>query len=282
MIPSPLSPVQDPRAWSVAPDYPGMRDLVAGLEVPAGAARGVMSALETSRELIRHSYFRYEFATAAVTHALLALEQVLVARLSVEEPLRELIGRATAEGLLGAEPAAALDDSLWLRDALARGTVASDTVYPSRAVELVRAVFDAVSALLPAVTAGAADATAGTAATERAGAAEPARGTADGEPLPDRLTGLWEEHQRAPFPRSFVMVEIAGVDLTGLDDAVGSAVYREWGGEFDSRSISDLWYRIADLDKVVPLIEEQYCREYFARLRTLAGLVAARHLPPAT
>ncbi|MFJ6381322.1 hypothetical protein ACIQI7_15170 [Kitasatospora sp. NPDC092039] len=72
------------------------------------------------------------------------------------------------------------------------------------------------------------------------------------------------------------------MDLTILDDAVGAAVFRERYREFDDRSISDLRHRIADLDKVVPLIDEQYCREYFARLRTVAGLVAERHLPPAS
>ncbi|MGW7448072.1 hypothetical protein [Kitasatospora sp. NPDC054795] len=265
MIPSLLSPAQDPRAWSVAPDYPGMQDLVAGLEVPAGAAMGVMGALETSRELIRHSYYRYEFATVAVTHALFALEQVLVERLAVEEPLRELIGRAAAEGLLEPGLVTETEASLRLRDKLARGTVTTGAVPPERAVTLVRAVFDAVSALLrPPV------------------AADAAGGTTDEESARARLDRLWEEHRRAPFPRSFLGVDIAGVCLILLEDAVASAVLREQGGGFDDRSISDLWHRIADLDKIVPLIDEQYCREYFARLRTVAGLVAASQLPPAT
>ncbi|MFI2608247.1 hypothetical protein [Kitasatospora sp. NPDC018619] len=254
-----------------------MQDLVAGLEVPAGVAMGVMSALETSRELIRHSYFRYEFATVAVTHALLALEQVLADRLAAEEPLRALVGRAAAEGLLGAGSAARLDPCLRLRDALARGVVASDDVDPSRAVELVRAVFDAVSELLPAA---AADTSAAAEAADRTTGTADA--FADGESDQARLDRLGEEHRQARFPRGFLAVEVAGVDLTVLDDAVGSAVYREGRGGFDSRSVSDLWHRIADLDTVVPLSGEQYGREYFARLRTLAGLVAARHLPPAS
>ncbi|MEU3561484.1 hypothetical protein [Kitasatospora sp. NPDC006786] len=265
MIPSPLSPAQDPRAWSVAPDYPGMQDLVAGLEVPAGAAMGVMGALETSKELIRHSYYRYEFATVAVTHALFALEQVLVERLAVEEPLRELIGRAAAEGLLGPGLVTEIEESLRLRDELARGTVTTGAVPPGRAVQLVRPVFDAVSALLrPPV------------ATDATG------GATDEESDRARLDRLWEEHRRSPFPRSFLGVDIARVCLILLEDAVASAVLREQRGGFDHRSISDLWHRIADLDKVVPLIDEQYCREYFARLRTVAGLVAASQLPPAT
>lgn len=47
-----------------------------------------MSALETSRELIRHSYYRYEFATVAVTHSLFALEHVLAERLATNGPLK--------------------------------------------------------------------------------------------------------------------------------------------------------------------------------------------------
>lgn len=57
----------------------------------------VMSALETSRELIRHSSYRYEFATVAVTHSLLALEHVLAERLATNEPLHTLIERARRE-----------------------------------------------------------------------------------------------------------------------------------------------------------------------------------------
>ncbi|GHB83678.1 hypothetical protein GCM10010347_63190 [Streptomyces cirratus] len=54
--------------------------------LPGGASMYVMSALKTSRELIRHSYYRYEFATVAVTHSLFALEHVLAERLTTNEP----------------------------------------------------------------------------------------------------------------------------------------------------------------------------------------------------
>ncbi|MFJ2598215.1 hypothetical protein [Streptomyces erythrochromogenes] len=56
-------PTPDPRTWGTAPDFAAMRALVAGLVVPGNASMYVMSALETSRELIRYSYYRYEFAT---------------------------------------------------------------------------------------------------------------------------------------------------------------------------------------------------------------------------
>ncbi|WP_330300421.1 hypothetical protein [Streptomyces sp. NBC_00503] len=81
-LPGPLPvPVLDPRARHVVPDYEGVHALVADLVLPAGASMYVMSTMETSRELIRHSYYRYEFATVAVTHSLFALEHVFTERL---------------------------------------------------------------------------------------------------------------------------------------------------------------------------------------------------------
>ncbi|WP_031485459.1 hypothetical protein [Streptomyces bicolor] len=108
--PGPLPlPVTDPRAHNVVLDYPGMHALVTDLVVPGEASMYVMSALETSRELIRHSYYRYEFATVAMAHSLFALEQVLAERLAVDAPLQDLIERATGAGLITAELAARLD-----------------------------------------------------------------------------------------------------------------------------------------------------------------------------
>jgi hypothetical protein len=78
---TPDQPVLDPRSHGIVLDYAGMHALVADLVLPGGASMQVMSALETSRELLRHSYYRYEFATVAVTHSLFALEQVLAERL---------------------------------------------------------------------------------------------------------------------------------------------------------------------------------------------------------
>ncbi|MET9361265.1 hypothetical protein ABZX93_10155 [Streptomyces sp. NPDC006632] len=57
-----------------------MHALVTGLVLPGDASMYVMSTLETARELIRHSSYRYEFATVAVTDSLFALEHVLAER----------------------------------------------------------------------------------------------------------------------------------------------------------------------------------------------------------
>ncbi|MFI1285597.1 hypothetical protein ACH4U5_33410 [Streptomyces sp. NPDC020858] len=50
----------------------------------------------------------------------------------------------------------------------------------------------------------------------------------------------------------------------------------------DDHGIAVLWACIAGLDKAVPLINEEYCAAYFARLRTMAGLAAERRIPAAT
>ncbi|MEU9048093.1 MULTISPECIES: hypothetical protein [unclassified Kitasatospora] len=258
------TPVPDLRVRSVVPDYAGMHPLVAELVLPEGASMSVMSALETSRELIRHSFYRYEFATVAVTHSLSALEQVLAGRLADEDaPLRELVRRAGDAGLVPAYLVGELERAVRLRERIARGAVSSGVVNPLRAVDLLRAVFDTVALLL----------------------GPPSQGPAAGEPGPgepqERLARLWEEHRQAPFPESFRGVDIDGADLIQLDAEVAGLVERELGGGLDADGVAVLWACIAGLGRAVPVLDEEYCAAYFTRLRTMADLVAARHLPPA-
>ncbi|CAL9612866.1 hypothetical protein SUDANB120_05683 [Streptomyces sp. enrichment culture] len=262
-LPTPrLLPVQDPRSRGLVLDHADMDDLVAELVLPCGTSMYVMSALETSRELVRHSFHRYEFATVAVTHALFALEHVLAERLGVEEPLRVLIARAADAGLVTAGLVAELDRSRLLRDGLAQGVASSAALPPLRAVALVRAVFEAVSLLLhPACPPEAAEAAEG--------------GAAD-------LTRLWEEHLRAPFPDGFRGVDVDGVDLVLLDADVAGLVQSELSGGLDDEGIAVLWRCIAALDRIVPLVNEAYCASYFARLRAVARVAAVPHTPAAT
>ncbi|MEV7173584.1 hypothetical protein AB0O18_28270 [Streptomyces sp. NPDC093224] len=257
-----LPPPRDPRARDLVLDYADMHDLVADLALPGGASMYVMSALETSRELIRHSYFRYEFATVAVTHSLFALEHVLAERLATNEPLHALIERATGTGLITAELAAELDRGRLLRDKLGQGAESSAALRPLRAVAMVRAVFDAVSLLLSPPSTAEATATA-------PGGAHP-----DGD-----LARLWKDHLRALFPDGFRGVDFDGVDLVLLDADVAGLVQRELTGGLDDRGLAYLWGCIANLDKVIPLINEEYCASYFTKLRTMAQVAAAPHTP---
>ncbi|MFD9689351.1 hypothetical protein ACFWXO_26745 [Kitasatospora sp. NPDC059088] len=98
----------------------------------------------------------------------------------------------------------------------------------------------------------------------------------------DRLARLWEEHRCALYPDGFRGVDIEGVELILLDADVAGLVRQELDGGLDDSGIAVLWACIAGLDKVVPLINSEYCASYFARLRTLAKLAAARHIPTAT
>ncbi|MGW6288234.1 hypothetical protein [Streptomyces sp. NPDC055107] len=260
-----LLPVRDPRARDLVLDYAEMHALVADLVLPGGASMYVMSTLETSRELIRHSYYRYEFATVSVTHSLFALEHVLAERLATNEPLHVLIERATDAGLITAELAVELDRSRLLRDKLTQGAASSAALRPIRAIAMLRAVFDAVSLLLRPPSA--AEATAA-----GMGGAQPEGG----------LARLWEDHLRALFPDGFRGVDFGGVDLVLLDADVAGLVQRELKGGLDGCGVAYLWGCIADLDKIVPLIKEEYCASYFANLRTMAQVAAAPYVPTAT
>lgn len=260
-----LLPVRDPRARDLVPDYGDMHALVADLLLPGDASMHIMSAMETSRELIRHSYYRYEFATVAVTHSLFALEHVLAERLSLKEPLHVLIERATDAGLITAGLAVELDRSRLLRDRLTQGAESSAALHPLRAAAMVRAVFDAVSLLLRPLS------TAEATAAHRGGT-QPDGG----------LARMWEDHLRALFPNGFRGVDFDGVDLVILDADVAGLVQRELKGGLDDSGIVHLWGCIADLDKIVPLINEEYCASYFTKLRAMAQVAAAPYIPTAT
>ncbi len=255
--PGPL-PEPDPRCRDLASDYAGRQVLVADLVLPGDAPMEVLSALETSRELIRHSYFRYEFATVAVAHSPGALERVLAERIDVDRPWDDLISLAVGADLIPPALAAELDRCRRLRERLAHGAVTSAALGPVRAAALLRAVFDAVAHLLcrpvPADLGGARD------------------------PLAEQ----WHAHLHTPFPPSFRGVDVGGVELVLLDADVAGLVRRELDDGLDADGVARLWACLADLDKVLPLLHEAYCAAYFTNLRALARRAAGRHLPVAT
>ncbi|MFF8355376.1 hypothetical protein ACF063_18130 [Streptomyces chartreusis] len=96
-----------------------------------------------------------------------------------------------------------------------------------------------------------------------------------------RLPPLWEEHRQAPFPGRFRGVNIAGVELILLDSYVAGLALSELSGGLDDDDIPTLWACITDLDKILPLIGDEYCRSYYARLRAIAGYIAQGYLPSA-
>ncbi|WP_405015190.1 hypothetical protein [Kitasatospora sp. NBC_01539] len=141
-----------------------------------------------------------------------------------------------------ADLAAELDRSRRLRDKLTQGTATSAALDPVTAIDMVRVVFDAVSLLLRPTS-----------------EAEPAVVDVSGAQPEERLARLWEEHRRALYPDSFRGVDIEGVELILLDADVAGLVQRELNGGLDDHGIAILWACIADLDKIVPLINSEYC-----------------------
>ncbi|WP_369185848.1 hypothetical protein [Streptomyces sp. Y1] len=150
-LPGPLPwPVRDSRAHYFVDHYSDMHALVADLVLPEHAPAYVVSALETSRELIRHSYYRYEFTTVAVTHSLFALERALAEHLGVKKNFQQLIALAAATDTITADLADRLDAGRLLRNKLAHGELTGSALTPVMAVSMVRAAFDTAAVLFPA------------------------------------------------------------------------------------------------------------------------------------
>ncbi|MET7458479.1 hypothetical protein ABZT03_43055, partial [Streptomyces sp. NPDC005574] len=63
-------PVPDDRAHYFVTCYADMHDLVEDLVVPDGVPEAAATVLRTARELLRQSYYCYEFSTVAVMHSL--------------------------------------------------------------------------------------------------------------------------------------------------------------------------------------------------------------------
>ncbi|MFC8720887.1 hypothetical protein [Kitasatospora sp. NPDC057198] len=149
-FPAPLPwPVPDPRAHHFVAHCSDMHGLVVDLVVPERAPVYVASVLETSRELIRHSYYRYEFTTVAVTHALFGLERALAERLAVKKPFQKLIEQAAKDGLITAGLADRLGAGRLLRNKLAHGDLTGSALTPVLAVSMASAAFDTVALLYP-------------------------------------------------------------------------------------------------------------------------------------
>ncbi|MFF7183332.1 hypothetical protein [Streptomyces sp. NPDC008121] len=81
-------PVPDERAHYFVRQYADMHDLVEDLVVPDGIPEAPATVLRMARELLRQSYYCYEFSTVAVMHSLIAVEIVLRDR--IRERARKL------------------------------------------------------------------------------------------------------------------------------------------------------------------------------------------------
>lgn len=116
-------PVPDMRAHLFVGSYADMHDLVEDLVVPTGVPEAAATVLRTARELLRQSYYCYEFSTVAVMHSLIAVEIVLRDRIpgAGTKPLFQLIRQGADAGTLTARQAEYLDYGKQIRNGMAHG-----------------------------------------------------------------------------------------------------------------------------------------------------------------
>ncbi|MFB6784989.1 hypothetical protein ACFCX0_49230 [Streptomyces sp. NPDC056352] len=113
---------------------------------PRAAAATV---LRTARELLRHSYYCYEFSTVAVMHSLIAVEIVLRDRIpgAGTKPLFQLIKQGADAGTLTVRQAECLDYGRQIRNGMAHGKTTHAVMPPGMAVPMVTTSFAIVTEL---------------------------------------------------------------------------------------------------------------------------------------
>jgi hypothetical protein len=142
-------PVPDERAHLFVDSYADMHDLVEDLVVPADVPKAAATVLRTARELLRQSYYCYEFSTVAVMHSLIAVEIVLRDRTpdAGKKPLQKVIDQGAAEGLLTARQAEFLNDGRKIRNRMAHGRTTHTALPPAMAAGMVGTSFRIVTEL---------------------------------------------------------------------------------------------------------------------------------------
>ena len=85
---------------------------------------------------------------------------------------------------------------------------------------------------------------------------------------------LWDEHKQAEFPARLRGEDVAGVDMVMLDADVAGCVdtLMRSQGQLDSRRKDVLAKCLADLNRVLPLLDDDGERRYSERLQELAAL----------
>lgn len=145
-------PVPDPRAHYFVGQYADMHRLVDDLIVPDEVPAAAATVLRTARELLRHSYFCYEFSTVAVLHSLIAVEMVLREKVpgAGTKPLKQLIRMGAGSGLLTAEQASMLDTGREIRNRMAHGRTTHAAMTLAMAIPMVKTSLTIVTELCAA------------------------------------------------------------------------------------------------------------------------------------
>jgi hypothetical protein len=95
------------------------------------------------------------------------------------------------------------------------------------------------------------------------------------EKIPDQIlmSELWDEHNKAAFPKGYAGKEVSGIDFVMLDADVAGCVTSFLGrGNLNLYQTAVLGLCYRHLSYVIPIINDEG-REYFWRLERLAELV---------
>ncbi|WP_329449269.1 DUF4145 domain-containing protein (plasmid) [Streptomyces sp. NBC_01426] len=122
-----------------------MHDLVEDLVVPDGVPEAAATVLRTARELLRQSYYCYEFSTVAV----MLRDRIPGAG---KKPLHQLIKQGADTGVLTVRQAEYLDYGRQIRNGMAHGQTTHAAMPPAMAVPMVTTSFTIVSELCAAPT----------------------------------------------------------------------------------------------------------------------------------
>ncbi|MFD7659546.1 hypothetical protein ACFV4N_36685 [Actinosynnema sp. NPDC059797] len=89
----------------------------------------------------------------------------------------------------------------------------------------------------------------------------------------DRLSLLWEEHVRAPFPPHLRGRDVAGEDVVVLDSDIAGCASSALSGHLDERRRRVVARRLVAVEEVLRSIDGDGAVEYCERLREMAVLV---------
>ncbi|MEW2418396.1 hypothetical protein AB0953_32590 [Streptomyces sp. NPDC046866] len=94
-----------------------------------------------------------------------------------------------------------------------------------------------------------------------------------GESELERLSRMWEEHLRAPFPPHMRGREIEGEDMVLLDADIAGCVVSSLSGPLDEKRRKILLVCLAAVEKALRSIDDDDgASEYYKHLRDMAAL----------
>ncbi|WP_405783532.1 hypothetical protein [Streptomyces sp. NBC_00859] len=88
--------------------------------------------------------------------------------------------------------------------------------------------------------------------------------------LRELLSQLWEKHLRAPFPPHMRGQVIEGEDMVLLDAGIAGCVSSSLSGSLEGERRQILLNCLADVENVLPLIDDGAGAKYYEHLRLMA------------